>query len=98
MRRRGRTDSNHTAIVAALRRAGATVQSLADVGAGCPDLLVGWRGGTFLVEVKDGAKSPSHRTLTEMEQRWHDGWKGMRVVIMESVDDVVAFIERPWKP
>lgn len=44
MRRAPRTDANQAEIVAALRTRGALVQSLAGVGAGVPDLLVGWRG------------------------------------------------------
>lgn len=43
MRKYGRTDSNHAEIAAALRKAGASVVSLASVGNGCPDLLVGFR-------------------------------------------------------
>jgi hypothetical protein len=45
----------------ALRSAGATVQSLAGVGKGVPDLLVGFKGQTLLFEVKDGFKPPSKR-------------------------------------
>lgn len=43
MRRAARTDANQTAIVEALRKCGASVQSLAAVGKGVPDLLVGLR-------------------------------------------------------
>ena len=46
MRRAARTDSNHEEIVKALRAVGATVQSLAGVGHGVPDLLVGYQGKT----------------------------------------------------
>ena len=48
MRRAAKIDSNHAEIVAALRGIGAYVMSLASVGGGCPDLLVGFRGHTFL--------------------------------------------------
>jgi len=41
-----------------------------------PDLLVGHRGHTFLIEVKDGAKSPSKRKLTEDQRDWHTAWQG----------------------
>jgi Holliday junction resolvase len=58
-------------IVTALRAAGATVQSLAGVGKGTPDLLVGYKGQTLLMEVKDGNKSPSARLLTEDQLKWH---------------------------
>ena len=55
----GRTDGNQQAVIDALRDEGASVQSLASVGDGCPDLVVGARGVTYLAEVKDGEKQPS---------------------------------------
>lgn len=59
MRICGRIDGNQAQIVRALRQVGATVLSLADMGDGCPDLLVGFRGFNILLEVKDGSASPS---------------------------------------
>ena len=47
-----KVDANQADIVAALRRIGATVQCLHQVGHGCPDLLVGWHGENILLEVK----------------------------------------------
>lgn len=71
-RRYGKTDTNHTEIINALRGVGAQVQSLASVGEGCPDLLVAFRGDWYVFEVKDGDKPPSHRKLTVSEHLWHD--------------------------
>ena len=71
MRTRGRVDENQAAIVRALRQIGASVQSLADIGDGCPDLLVGFRNRIALMEIKDGNQPPSKRRLTEDEQNWH---------------------------
>src|SRR5580700_7594734 len=51
MRHRPRIDANHVEIVKALRQAGASVQSLAGVGKGCPDLLVARAGQMWLIEV-----------------------------------------------
>ena len=56
MRRAAKVDDNHREIVRALRDCGATVQDLSPVGAGCPDILVGWQGRNHLIEIKDGAK------------------------------------------
>lgn len=91
MRRAARTDSNHAEIVEALRRAGASVQSLAAVGSGCPDLLVGHRGRNVLLEVKDGSKSPSRRKLTPDEHVWHARWNG-QVVTVESVEQALKAV------
>jgi hypothetical protein len=86
-----RVDSNHSEIVKGLRAIGATVRSTASVGQGFPDLAVGFRNATYLLEVKDGAKSPSRRKLTEAEQAFHAGWKG-HVAIVESLDDALRTI------
>ena len=95
MRRRARTDSNHAEIVEALRRAGCTVQSLAAIGDGTPDLLVGYGGRNLLVEVKDGAKSPSRRRLTPDESTWHTAWAG-QVAVASTVAEALAVIhDRP---
>jgi hypothetical protein len=91
MRRAAKIDANHTAIVQALRAVGATVQSLASVGKGCPDLLCGYRGNNVLLEVKDGDKPPSARRLTPDEQEWHATWAG-QVCIVESIDDALRVI------
>ena len=70
MKQHGRKDNNHDEIVDALRRVGASVQSLASVGDGCPDVLVAFRGWHVL-EIKDGSKPPSARKLTDAEEAWH---------------------------
>jgi hypothetical protein len=92
MRRAAKVDANQAEIVAALRRCGATVQHLHTVGQGCPDLLVGRGGVTFLLEVKDGAKPPSRRALTPQEAAWIEGWRGRPVAVVESVDDALAVL------
>jgi hypothetical protein len=66
-----RADSNQPEIVDALRAAGAEVQHLHAVGNGCPDLLVAYHGRWYVLEVKDGARPPSHRRLTPREYDWH---------------------------
>ena len=92
MRRRGRVDANQRAIVAALRQIGASVQSLADIGHGCPDLLVGFRGRTLLFEVKDGSKVKSARALTPDEEAWIGAWEGAPVFVVESVEQAIQTV------
>lgn len=93
MRRAAKTDDNQAAIVKALRAAGATVQSLGQVGDGCPDLLIGRRGKTLMLEVKDGAKPPSARALTDAQVLWHRYWRGGPVEIVKSIDDALLALE-----
>ena len=94
MRRRGKVDANHADIVKALRQIGATVQSLADIGKGCPDLLVGFRGRTHILEVKDGSLAPSKRTLTPMEAAWAIGWQGAPVVVVYNAEEAIEMVTR----
>ena len=71
-----KVDANHTQVVSALRAAGASVQSLAAVGKGVPDLLVSFNGVNLLMEVKDGNKPKSAQKLTEDQIKWHGAWQG----------------------
>ena len=91
MRRAAKTDANQTEIVKALRQAGATVQPLAAVGNGCPDLLVGYRNRLFLLELKDGNKPPSAQKLTPDQVEWHQVWQG-HVQVVNSVDGALRAI------
>ena len=85
-------DDNQKVIVNALRIAGASVQSLAATGKGCPDLLVGYQGINYLMEVKDGNKVPSARELTIDQQHWHSVWKGA-VHIVKSEDEALKILK-----
>lgn len=92
MRKYGRLDDNHNEIVDFLRSIpGVTVQSLASVGGGCPDMLIGYLGINWLAEVKDGRKPPSRRQLTPAEHTWHEDWTG-QVEIVESVEDAATLL------
>jgi Holliday junction resolvase len=90
--RAARIDANHEQVVSALRAAGASVQSLAGVGKGVPDLLVGFQGKTLLMEVKDGRKTPSERRLTEDQVRWHGAWNGGPLAIVDGVDAALRML------
>ena len=91
MRKAAKIDANQKQIVEALRKAGCSVQSLATVGKGYPDLIVGRHGRNFLIEVKDGAKVPSARKLTNDEKRWHDNWQG-HVAVVEDVNEALKLV------
>lgn len=90
--RAARIDANHEQVVSALRAAGASVQSLAGVGKGVPDLLVGFQGKTMLMEVKDGKKTPSERRLTEDQLKWHGAWRGGPLAVVDSVDAALRML------
>ena len=92
MRRAARTDRNQTEIVAALRHLGASVEPSHAVGGGCPDLLVGFRNRTLLLEVKDGAKPPSERRLTPDQVAWHQSWRGQKAVVTTTEEAIAVVI------
>lgn len=90
MRRAARVDRNQSEIVKALRERGATVQPLHGVHDGVPDLLVGWRGRNYLIEVKDGSKG----SLTPKQVEWHDVWGGQVVTITSATEALsIVFCE-----
>ena len=95
MRRAARLDSNHGAVVEALLSTpGVVVHSLAGVGCGVPDLLIGANGATYLAEVKDGELPPSHRTLTRDQQKWIGEWRGSPVLIFMDADKARSWARR----
>jgi hypothetical protein len=95
VRRAAKVDANHGDVVQELIDHGASVQSLAAVGEGCVDLLVGYRGHNVLMEVKDGSLPPSGRLLTPKQKDWHRKWKGRAHVVNSPAEAI--FILRSLK-
>lgn len=95
IRRAARRDSNHAAIVHELRQLlGAyAVFDLAGVGDGMADIIVGDARRNWLFEIKDGAKAPSKRRLTQHEEAFHDTWPG-QIDVIESADDALRIMGR----
>lgn len=92
MRRAAKVDANQDSVISALRAAGAKVQSLAAIGKGVPDLLCQYQGAFYLIEVKDGRKTPSQRKLTDDQVKWHEEWKSAFLGVVESPDEALKFI------
>ena len=86
MRTAARVDINQAAIVKALRQCGVSVQSMAQIGKGCPDLLVGHHNKNWAIEVK-GAKGK----LTPDQLEWIQAWRG-EVHIVRTVDDALRLV------
>ena len=87
-----RVDMNQREIVRELRTyPGVAVQSLADMGSGCPDLLCGHACINWLFEVKNPNQPPSKRRLTFDEKVWHFNWSG-QVAIIETAEDALRLM------
>ena len=91
MRRRAAVDANQSEIVAALRAVSGSVVDLSSVGAGCPDVLCGYRGVNYAVEIKDGDKFKSQRKLTPAQVQFHAAWRG-QICVVETVDEALRAI------
>lgn len=83
---RKNVDNNQAEIVEALRRVGATVQILSDVGQGCPDIVVGFRGRNYFMEIKDGSGK-----LNKLQAEWHTLWNG-QVAVVKTFDEALRVI------
>jgi len=84
MRFAARVDANQTQIVSALRAAGAYVWII-----GLPvDLLVGYRGHTFLVEIKSGSK----RRFTALQAAFFENWSGSNLARVDSPESALRMI------
>ena len=95
MRRAARVDANHGEIVTALRSvSGVSVCSLAGLGFGVPDLLVGARGLSYLCEIKDGSKFPSDRKLNPDQVEWIGKWTGSPVIILLDASKALSWARR----
>lgn len=70
--RAAKIDLNQPEIVAALRKAGISVQSTASMGKGFPDLVAAKGEQTWLIEVK-GPKGK----LTDDQVEFIDAWRGV---------------------
>lgn len=92
MRYANRIDANQNKIVDAMRKAGAVVRIISQ-GDGIPDLLVGYKGFTILMEVKDGDKVPSARKLTDAEQKFFNEWEGGLCVVVNSPEEALEILE-----
>lgn len=89
MRYAAKSDANQQEIVDALREVGASVWVTHRVGHGFPDLVVGYRGITYLMEIKDGNKADSATKLTPDEETFFEEWKGHACVVYSVTDALV---------
>ena len=93
MRRAANRDLSEPEIIAALRKIGATVEQLD--GTNIPDLLVGFRGRNWLMEVKNpegpkGGASQHGQKLSDGQADWHQAWPGQVAVVRTPEDALWA--------
>lgn len=76
MRRDAKVDQNQQEIIATLRQIGASVYPLHFAGRGCPDLMAGFRGRNYLLEVKT-----ERGTVSAAQAAFHLSWRGHVAVV-----------------
>lgn len=98
MRYRTRADANQKEIDKALRGIGATVVSLGNIGKGCGDILVGFRGTNFLIETKNRAsenkysiKQRENGMRTPDQTKFHAEWQG-QIDTAYTIEDALRII------
>ena len=91
MRKHARIDANQKKIVAHLREIGCSVLVTSQLGKGAPDIIVGYKGKDYLIEIKDGEKPPSQQKLTPDEIKFKAEWKGEYHVV-NSLDRLLEII------
>lgn len=93
MRKYGsKRDASEKAVVEALRACGASVYLLDQP----MDLLVGFRGRTYICEVKT-PKTQYGKKLKESQQKFADEWRGGTVHIFRTIQDVTNWVNNPNK-
>ena len=76
-----KSDANAKEIDRALDSLGASIAKTDGVGGGFPDRIIGFNGKNYLLEYKDGNKSPSRQKLNEQQRRWHNKWQGQVAIV-----------------
>ena len=87
----GKRDSNHAAIVSALRQAGCFVVDLGDVGGGCPDVAAMRNGVTTWFELK---RETGRSRIESAQVTWHEDAlaKGVKVHIVRSATEALVAV------
>jgi len=83
-----KVDNNQLEIVKTFKSMGATVLNLSAVGKGCPDLLIGYKGISVLVEIKSKTGK-----FTEPQLKFMKQWRGGAVNRIDSIDGAIRLIK-----
>jgi hypothetical protein len=87
-----RTDGNQQIIVRGLRRVpGCSVFDASRIGAGFPDLVVGYGGKNYLIEIKNPKQAPSRRRLRAEQSQFGLSWRG-QYSVAETLDDCLSIL------
>lgn len=86
MAKRNTADSNQPEIVEGLRKFGASVFHAGNVGAGFPDIVVGYNGQNYLMEIKT-----EKGELSDSQKLFIEKWFG-KVYVIRSLSRAIEII------
>jgi Holliday junction resolvase len=86
VRRAAKIDANQTEIVKALRKVGCSVLSLAAIGKGAPDILLGYKGKNVLLEIKR-----QKGKLNDQQEEFKAGWRG-DLCVVRSIEEALLVL------
>jgi hypothetical protein len=105
-----RVDENQKPIVDGLKAIGASVEHLAKLKEGAPDLLVGYGGLNYLLEIanpetrhgrakREGSKDRRGNSgaTVNRQREWYLSWRG-RVDVVETLEQAVHVVTGRGKP
>lgn len=87
-----KVDANHAEIVAGLRACGVSVLDTSAVGSGCPDIIAGVNGRTYLVEIKNPATKYGRKGLNANQSEWAAAWRGGPVAVVTTLSEALAAV------
>lgn len=88
MRRARRQDGNHGTLRSRFEAIGGTWEDIVPWRSGLPDAMLGLRGITELVEVKDPNQPPNKRKLRPEQERFRREWRGRPVRVVETFEEI----------
>ena len=89
MKYKKRVDANQKEIINAFKKMGASVFDASHIGAGFPDLLLGYGRKTVLIEIKSSEKAK----FTDSQVRFMGEWKGSAVSRINDIQGAITLIK-----
>lgn len=87
-----KVDANHKEIVDAMKAVGASIIDTSRLGKGMPDVIVGFRGQTILMEIKNPKTQYGRKGLNANQRKWAEEWSGGPLSIVDSVDAALRML------
>lgn len=88
---KGKKDANHNEITNALRAVGASVSDLVKVGGGVPDIIAGYRGTWYVIEIKNPNTQYGKKGFSENQLKWKELQK-CPVYLVYTIEDALSVI------